>query len=995
MNFQRLIAVCLVSPVVIVLGINILSSNIAAESDSFLSEGSLVLTTVQAEIEPSQTLVSVTGGQECFYDQKFIIRPEKRITPFSKYGQKESSYIVCGLNTLYGNSDDTGAITRNGTHVAGQVYYNENNSLRKVRYLAIPNSDSFVEYFPRKTAGNYLRLHKNISQNLETDVNKKTGELKHYFTDTGGQDIVDREANKIIKDQGANYSADGRWMAFDSNLGLLRLDTTNGEYFIFEKPHINGSTGDPRFEFALSNDGRYVVVIKSRIGSAKIYDLGACQGDNNLDQPLMCDSLDLKKYVEEKDPKPYVSNIIRPSFTDDQSLKFYRAYKVNDKIHRDLQLLSVGEPVLFNYLGLGDSFSSGEGAYNYRPATDVVNPLNKCHVSLDSYPLLLGADMGINSYNSVACSGAKIQDIIKKVADYNGKESQSKGKSADDFDFEIINNFLPGYRIQQNFVQKYLPKQITISVGGNDIGFSGIITKCISLPEDCFSKQRERADLAKLINDQYYPLVETYGRLKSASGGGTVNVIGYPQITSEDGACAANARFSQEELRMATQLINYLNSMIERAAKRAGVVYVDVAEALAGHRLCEGAGQALAVNGLTAGDDKFFDIGPIANESYHPNKLGQKLLQTKILSQTSSLSLSNPGPDLSVADPKVEDAADFTGLDIVDFSQPVFELIDGATPLWLKGVINGVTGRGFAPGSVVDAFVTSEPHSLGQFTADDSGEVSFSSSLDDEIPYGIHTLHLSGVNVAGEQIEQLQTIYFGYTAEDFDGDGVLNSDEGCLVVEPGGVDIDQDGIDDACDGVIGEAPVGEPRRLPGFETFPDPKPPANNPETVAGNEPQPDTISSVNPSTNQAPSNSSSLQPNAGQAQNTGGNLQTGGGVQTGGNSSVNNLLNQGQLPSKPLSVGVAGASADSSTASAQAGAQVPAQSNFWWPSLFLVLFLLLVSFVAYLRFRQKAAMPEPVADVDEFVPTTALSNDPPPKKAKKHKKKSKKPHRR
>ncbi|MBW3569333.1 SGNH/GDSL hydrolase family protein [Candidatus Parcubacteria bacterium] len=959
------------------------SANIAAEETSLIDEGAIVLTTIGGDQVPS----AIYGGQECYYDQKFVLRPEKRRTPLNPYGQKEESYIGCGVNTTYGVSDNTGNLTRLGTNVTGPLFYaqGEKGTQAKLPYLAIPNSDSFFEYVknPTSSSGWHLILHKNISQKLETMTSSKTGEVRHYFDYSAGQFLIDRQGNKISRSYNQNYSPNGKFMVFHSNLGLMRLDIDTGEYLIFDKPHYNPSYGTPGYSFAISQDGRYAVVIKSTFHIARLYDLNTCKGDATLEKPLNCQSIELDELADRIDPRPNESGVGKPLFTSDNTLKFLRGYKnANGERQIETQLLSIGEPVLFNYLGLGDSFAAGEGAYIYKPGTDVTTPLNKCHLSLGSYPLLIGQKLGFSTYNSVACSGAKLKDIYSPNEEYyNENDSQAKSKDKKDFDLEILNNFLPGYRIQESFVVKYLPKNITVSVGGNDVGFGKLVAKCAFFFEDCLSERRERADMVKVINDRYYPLVDTYQRLKAKASGGTVNVIGYPQITSEDAQCELNVRLSKEELVVTTQLVKYLNSVIEKAAKRAGVVYVDVSEALNGHRLCEDKNKAQAVNGLTHGNDKFFDIGPIANESYHPNHLGQKLLEKKILAKTSGLSMTNPPPNLTLPDPKVEDAKEFIGLEIIDFNQPHFELRNMTTPVWLYGKSSSVKSGGFAPSSTVDAWLTSEPFPLGKFTSDQNGNI-FEEILSNELPVGFHTLHLAGVNVAGEKIEQLQYVYVAYSEEDFDGDGVLNEDEACLVGEPAGVDEDRDGIDDACDGFIGEPPKEDVRRLPGFESSPDPKPPANNPETVAGNEPQPDTIAGVNPSTNQAPENSSSIQPNAGQPQNTAGNLQAGGNVPTGGDSAVNSLLSQGMVSDKPLAVGVAGASTEGSTAPAN---NPPPPAGSGYGALFIFLVLAALAGLLYIAYR-KQKRPALVVPSPEFVEVPAAAA--PQSEPKKHKKK-------
>jgi hypothetical protein len=49
-------------------------------------------------------------------------------------------------------------------------------------------------------------------------------------------------------------------------------------------------------------------------------------------------------------------------------------------------------------------------------------------------------------------------------------------------------------------------------------------------------------------------------------------------------------------------------------------------------------------------------------------------------------------------------------------------------------------------------------------------------------------------------------VYIAASLDDIDGDGVPNNQEACFALSPGGVDTDSDGIDDACDPVIGDAP---------------------------------------------------------------------------------------------------------------------------------------------------------------------------------------------
>lgn len=107
------------------------------------------------------------------------------------------------------------------------------------------------------------------------------------------------------------------------------------------------------------------------------------------------------------------------------------------------------------YAALGDSFQSGEGAYNYRAGTDV--PDNRCHQSTVSYPYLITGQSGVPSIlNDVACSGA----VIANLDTYQNTTQAPQYTGLSDRD-----------------------ALVTIGIGGNDLQFSTIITACVLGPQ--------------------------------------------------------------------------------------------------------------------------------------------------------------------------------------------------------------------------------------------------------------------------------------------------------------------------------------------------------------------------------------------------------------------------------------------------------------------------------------------------------------------------------
>ena len=105
---------------------------------------------------------------------------------------------------------------------------------------------------------------------------------------------------------------------------------------------------------------------------------------------------------------------------------------------------------------LGDSYSSGEGAGGYVQGTDTKG--NDCHRSPDTYGRALFTTLPTN----LACSGAVARDYWQPNGDDDGQLAQ-----------RVLLGNLP-----------QRPDLVIGSFGGNDIGFAGIITKCLA-PQNC------------------------------------------------------------------------------------------------------------------------------------------------------------------------------------------------------------------------------------------------------------------------------------------------------------------------------------------------------------------------------------------------------------------------------------------------------------------------------------------------------------------------------
>jgi lysophospholipase L1-like esterase len=502
-------------------------------------------------------------------------------------------------------------------------------------------------------------------------------------------------------------------------------------------------------------------------------------------------------------------------FMDDDSLALYATYKVDGITKTARFILSNDEGLSqLDYLALGDSYISGEGAFDYMAGTDT--NLNNCHLSYVSYPLLAGKDLNYNSYHSVACSGATTVDVTDGRNDYISQADKKDRITRAIWDETgqsdmALSSFLPGYVNQLEFVKRYQPKAVTISIGGNDAGLIGTLKTCFA-PGACMATYEDRLEFVQNVKNHLNDIQGVYTSIKKAGPPDMrVYAVGYPQVAKPGGDCGLNVQLNSDEILFASQAIDYLNSVIKAAAARAGVFYVDAGDALYGHRLCEAKPGSVAVNGITAGNDRPDKLGgPIGNESFHPNAFGHELLENRILESTHDLTAGMPTPDPDA------DAPSTDGLEILDAPHSgrptnTTEYDDRISDdLAYKGVPLDVSINGAAHSLPAGTNLSVELHTtvvdLGGFATDANGDLNTQVTIPNSVPAGYHTLHFYGKDIIGQPVDIYKIIYVAGTADDLDGDGIADVKQECVGVEPAGEDTDQDGIDDACDGDISLPP---------------------------------------------------------------------------------------------------------------------------------------------------------------------------------------------
>lgn len=714
-----------------------------------------------------------------------------------------------------------------------------------------------------------------VSQRSEKNWKIDSSKLEQFLTYSDGQ---------IVRIDQVGFSSNGRYMAAQlSRRGVVLVDLETKRMTPFAPNTISNGTN---MFMNVSNDGQYVAVFSA--AGLSMHNLGGCSASYDKGQwpstGILASNgcVSREYYPDVRSAYPLVTDISRLRFAPNgASLNIDVSWRDSsgELVAKRLRLSANGyTSTAKGYLAMGDSYSSGEGDTEggtwYEPGTDEQGDIetfagrNLCHLSRRSYPYLMAVELGYLSNNastppadglfhSVACSGAKIHNIIGSVG-----EKQDDGNGSDfaitdnqyRFDrFQVNSIYIPGTTRQFNALSekvfpddsirpKVSPEVITVGIGGNDAGFGNFLAACTT-PGTCEFAQpgsKKSIDTVTRIAQNRSRLIKTYQKLKVAAPEARIYVHGYPKfIVGTGGYCAANVRLDDQERLFVENIIQYMNEVVKSAAQEAGVVYVDVEDIFERQELCSGAAQEnILVNGTTAGNDvrplennailKTIGIDEgiclracIGQESYHPKSTGFVKYKDAILLQTNNMTTQMPLASIG----RIPIPSTFFG------SAAINEVLDlnskNGFPTQEQALKEDlITGFEFthktmsaqlaelAPNSAVEIVVESTPTSLGMYTTDASGVLGVNIALPPGLEPGYHELHIIGKDKTGKGVDYYQPFIVGEAGNDFDGDGVLDDADSCPVVQNSGIDVDLDSVDDVCD----DSPVSAvvPPEAPGI-----------------------------------------------------------------------------------------------------------------------------------------------------------------------------------
>lgn len=767
------------------------------------------------------------AGEYCSY-QDFVLSVWHRSGFFGGY-YADNIYSRCASTTAFGTVADSTILQFKNDSKA----YNLEISGRPVH---VPNAESlFLQ------VGRGLHVYDNPINSFEVGKGSTlyVSYEQEYLLKPGVKPRVLKDSKgELARLDEVDASPNGEWLIADRGEGnrLLRVNPDTFEILAFP-----GGVGkynpfsDPNVDMAISNDGRYAALSGGHGVTFKLYDLSTCVPDpsNNTIESTGCEPKDswvTERYLGKQlgGRVTYVGNLQFSGDGTQLSATVGVEYPSGERAGKLITLVAPGhEYSSLEYLALGDSFSSGEGDRRggtyYAPGTDgEFHPDEKCHLSTRSYPYLIAKQLSLleQQFASVACSGAWSGDILDDSASYIGHFDQLDGLDQNERRAKkdsALQDFFPGHAAQIEFVKKYKPKVITVGIGGNDIGFKDKLVACITsrvtnVLASCAPATTEgtaRLQDGKDIQNLYYDLVELYEDLHRASVNTKIYAVSYPNIMKTGTACPYNVPFDDNERDYAVETVDYLNTVIEAAARDAGVGYINIEDSLAGMELCT-APHETAVNGLAMGDDKFYVIG---NESFHPTARGHRAMARAIQSKLPDL-LNDPnycyGTGQSycpIGNQSPPPLSDYFTYEADSFIEAAYNHSLVKEAVQAPGRLFNATVSWFKPGSEMHWELRSEPVNLGRYTVGANGKINAQLTIPEGVPPGYHELHAIGTAPSGEPIDQYRLILVIASETDVDGDGIPNESDQCSFIQPANIDQDKDGIDDACDPFIDEPPV--------------------------------------------------------------------------------------------------------------------------------------------------------------------------------------------
>lgn len=299
---------------------------------------------------------------------------------------------------------------------------------------------------------------------------------------------------------------------------------------------------------------------------------------------------------------------VTATLTDGRTVTRIRGFRVADHI---------------SYVALGDSYASGEGIPPYLQGPQD----NLCHRSTGSWPGMVSLPDSTVSlsqrtdaeFQFLACSGARIVNLDTTP---QPKQMWSGGR--------------PEIPLQLDLLKRDADL-VTLSIGGNDLGFAPIVTHCFTTlvcQDHGFITTSSGTHVSlddwtairlALIGNE---LTGSYQAIRSRVSADTAVVVTtYPRLVSDwDRAHAACSPLllSGDERRWLRRQVDTFAEIVHDRARRAGadVHVADLRNDFEGHNFCD---SDSVIIGPTLWRLTEVGFSPLSAASFHPNSRGARL----------------------------------------------------------------------------------------------------------------------------------------------------------------------------------------------------------------------------------------------------------------------------------------------------------------------------------------------------------------------------------
>ncbi|WP_434438932.1 SGNH/GDSL hydrolase family protein [Lentzea sp. E54] len=213
-----------------------------------------------------------------------------------------------------------------------------------------------------------------------------------------------------------------------------------------------------------------------------------------------------------------------------------------------------------NYVSLGDSFVSGPFIPLQR-----LDPLS-CFKSTQNYPSVLAKQLGIAAFTDISCGGAQTKDMAG------------------------VQSGIPGQSVPQFSALKADTDLVTVSIGGNDTGFSDIILTCAAQsvldPAGAPCKANYGDSLGQRVAATAPKVAAVLNGIKQRSPKAKIVVVGYLRILPPSGGCWPVVPISRGDVPYLDNVQQQLNGMLGAQARAAGATFVNPYDISLGRDTC-------------------------------------------------------------------------------------------------------------------------------------------------------------------------------------------------------------------------------------------------------------------------------------------------------------------------------------------------------------------------------------------------------------------------